>query len=157
MRWSRAIRNGSKWACTALAVLLVGVMIWSRWWYFSWTWMDAGPESWQVVAGSGYLAASHHYYMDYPRHGPMIERSLGWVWGWNNLTDPRSDWGYGFSFEHEAKAVAEFRVTIVYPVLLTPLAAALLWRRDLRARRRERVGLCGGCGYDRRGLASGAL
>ncbi len=43
--------------------------------------------------------------------------------------------------------------TLVYPVLLTAIPAALLWYAD---RRRFGTGLCTKCGYDRRGLAPDA-
>jgi hypothetical protein len=42
------------------------------------------------------------------------------------------------------------------PASASLCAAVLAWRRDAVARRREQVGLCPKCNYDRAGLAAGA-
>ena len=98
------------------------------------------------------------------RLAPLVEPSFfvvdvpGWEWGWTNppRSNPRADdWHYGFSYSRSPSGFF-FGMTLVYPALLTTLAASLLWRWDFVVRRRERVGLCKKCGYDRRGLAAGA-
>jgi hypothetical protein len=48
-------------------------------------------------------------------------------------------------------------VVPIWPfALATGGCAFALWHADIRARRRARVGVCIGCGYDRRGIAADA-
>jgi predicted Zn-ribbon and HTH transcriptional regulator len=46
-----------------------------------------------------------------------------------------------------------YGISLLYPVILTSISAALLWYAD---RRRFKLGSCSTCGYDRRGLPADA-
>jgi len=71
----------------------------------------------------------------------------------------------GFEIGWMTEAMTPLRATkhvwVVFPVwvvvgmcMLMPGVAGWRWVQRLRARRREKRGLCGGCGYDLRGSAS---
>ena len=152
------VRRVSKWACTGLAVVVVGGTVASRWRQLTWS-SPKWPMPYTAVwLSRGCLVAMQWPHKAQSASGVSTPDVPGWEWGWTNPPgrSPRvTDWHYGFSYAGSPSSFI-FRMSLVYPVLLATLAASLLWRWDFVARRRERVGLCPKCGYDRRGIAADA-
>ncbi|HVU64521.1 MAG TPA: hypothetical protein VHC70_11135 [Phycisphaerales bacterium] len=145
------IRKTIKWGGVAVTLLLVAVWIGSGWASIGWScvfrkatvrhgliclmWtrdmpVDFGGQ-WGVI-------------MQGPNHWDEHPRAWAFDWGGHFFYhSPNGDW------------VAEFPVWPVAALLL--MVTALAWHFDTLARRRERVGRCPNCNYDRAGLAAGAV
>ena len=153
------LRKWAKWTCTLAAGACVALAVFSRFyaWQYSTT-SASGDTWWQVGVSSGQVVALR---IDGTR-SIHVARSLGWhVWRL-----PRWYWGYAGEVSPEGPILtwhagvlyaADPRdrlagASVLYPVALTLIPAALLWYAD---RRRCKPGACGGCGYDRAGLAVG--
>lgn len=138
-----------KWGGAVVAVLLLVVWIGSAWWY-------AGVES--LWNRNGIDADAHHGTVSAgwmrpvdASGGPFIEwefhRSL-------HESDPlwfklRGEW----YFSHDGPPLDRVKATYVmfpiwFPLVIVLAGTSLVWRADLRATRRARVGLCAACGYD---------
>jgi len=148
---SRArVRTISKWACTTLALLLAAITLASKWWDVTWLWDHPVNGSRSIEVGGGTIEAG---WIDV-RFGPdsklEIARSHYWEWGWSLPSShaTRVRWQYGFVYIHNPGYHRFFGMTLLYPTLLTTLAAALFWRTDLR----KRAGHCPTCNYNLRGL-----
>jgi hypothetical protein len=159
MRWRR-LRKWAKWTCTVVAVLAVGQAVVSR--FFAWdyhTSSNSGDSVWTVRIGTGQVLVirweevgqrnlklpsewrgwwESYWYWGYPSEKSPYDRLFTWHAGILYSPDP-SFWVAGAS--------------VLYPVAVTLIPAALLWYAD---RRRFGPGLCTKCGYDRRGLAADA-
>jgi len=77
----------------------------------------------------------------------VLQRRQEWHWGFSS-EDPQSVWHGGICYSVKPYVV-EVGVSVLYPVLLTTIPAALLWYAD---RRRFGLHACKKCNYDRRGL-----
>ncbi len=124
-----------------LTVLLVVVWIGSRWEFLYWENMNSG---WFSV-GRGQVAFSP------PLLGASKWRDGNFFVGKRNL--PFTSW-----FDAGIANGARFHaVPLWFPALLSLLATAAAWRFDAKYLRRVREGACSACGYDRAGLAAGAV
>ena len=78
----------------------------------------------------------------------------GWIASWyRGLDGAPIRWGCSASFG----AVRVVAIPLWLPALLSLLATATAWRADAKCLRRAREGACPACGYDRAGLAAGAV
>jgi hypothetical protein len=70
----------------------------------------------------------------------------------------RTTWTWWFVYD-DSPGGCNLQIPLWAPFLLTAAPAGFLWRGEIIARRRRRAvaqGKCGGCGYDRDGLARDA-
>ena len=137
----RRVRKTIKWGGAGLTVLLVVVWIGSGWRAVSWFWPDSGVVGLQAgcltyhnVAGGG-KAGDYLNFWFRPENKPF-------------------KWGFSRGTRYVADA---FAIPLWFPALLSLLATAAAWRADAKYLRRVREGACPGCGYDRAGLAVGAV
>jgi hypothetical protein len=154
------LRKWAKWACTLGAVVAVGVAAFSGFYSCSygcvrkkglslrWVWLGAG----QVGAWDESIPLG----MSFPQEPRWkVVQRIRWRWGFKEvpgLPGSDADWHAGVLYGRSPHGNF-YGVNLAYPVLLTTIPAALLWYAD---RRRFGPGACGGCGYDRLGLASDA-
>ena len=132
-----------------LGLLVAGVWVWSGWRELYW---ETGARDWtqktlSAENGEGWIFSSAPWRFVGSRNSLAAEAAQTpcswhlWTWSLQGLKDG------GFCF--------------VGPLWLFPLLlwtpAALLLRSGLLARRRALTGSCPACGYDRRGLAPGAV
>jgi hypothetical protein len=156
----RRLRRWAKWACTVAAVLAVAVAVFSG--FRSATYVHVSKDSKAartVVIAGGQLA--FYQWRGYDMMGvPMAEgwsiwEALTWSWGVGGTFNER-DWHGGILWGRPNALVGPewyAGVSVVYPVALTLIPAALLWYAN---RRRAGPGSCAKCGYSRRGLAADA-
>jgi hypothetical protein len=134
------IRKTIKWGTAALTLLLVVVWLGSVWRAIHW--MDGN----RVVMGieNGCL-----FYFETNTDPVPSKRGL-------SLAEPflsRLDWSFTWD---SGKWAWEARCPLWLFVALVLMLTLMTWRVDLILRRRERVGHCTKCGYDRTGLAKDA-
>ena len=137
----RAVRKAGKWGGAGLTVLLVGAWIGSGWWRVSWM----GPTTIRASIESGMC-----FIADDDAVKGMIPYGI-----WQ-----ASPTGGPFRWWFRTVSLPGFRVVHIplwLPALLSLLATAAAWRADAKHLRRAREGLCPECGYDRAGLAAGAV
>jgi hypothetical protein len=156
----RRLRKWAKWTCTLAAGAAVALAVFSR---FARCWDSfytrGGNDLWTVVLGAGQLVVQRTdvglYGMGQPSTGWHMEWAPEWRWGYSGEVlpyDPSWDWHGGILLIGTTGERA-FGLSILYPVLLASIPAALLWYRD---RRRFGPGMCTNCGYNRHGLAPDA-
>ena len=144
----RVLRKAVKWGGAGLTVLLLVVWVGSGCYRANWR-IAAGTS---VEIGAGRLEYSEvSLFSDLARHGwatPEVGlRSIA-------AGEPELNW----SFRRADLGKALFVFIPLWPaVLLSLLATAAAWRADAKYLRRARVGMCPACGYDRAGLAPGAV
>jgi hypothetical protein len=137
------IRKTVKWVGAAVTVLLVGAWLSSAKWYSAVTYAhDRGVilhTGWMLVERTGPFAIDPVF-----ECGPYSDNSYEWasLWQW-----PPVEWD-----RNGATSIA-----LWLPAAVTTLITAAAWRLDAIARRRDRVGCCHSCNYDRAGLAAGAV
>jgi hypothetical protein len=156
----RRLRKWAKCACTLAAVLAVGVAVASG--FCSAMYLHVSSDrrtarSVTVVGGELWFHEMSHY--DWLGLG-MQEGWSTWgasPWSWRiGGTSTTPGWRGGIFWDRPNRVVGLAwcaGVNLLYLVGLTLIPAAILWRADRRGRA---PGLCGGCGYDRRGLAADA-
>jgi len=137
----RKVRKTVKWGGAGLTVLLVVVWIGSGWWNVVWrsngnlvTVVNWGEVYFEWIENRPVLDLESPFFVS--THG----FELSW---WPYLRNRNPYW------------VAS--IPLCYPALLSLVATAAAWRADAKYMRRAPVGLCAGCGYDRAGLAAGAV
>jgi hypothetical protein len=84
----------------------------------------------------------------------VLIRTHNWYWGYAGEVayfGSAGGWNAGILYGRDLSEL-HVGMSLLYPVALTLIPAALLWYAD---RRRRGPGSCGGCGYDRAGLAVG--
>ena len=69
----------------------------------------------------------------------------------------RAAFAVGWWPELDLSATWQVIVPLWMPAALATAAAAAAWRLDILARRRDRIGRCPKCNYDRAGLAPGSV
>jgi hypothetical protein len=125
----------------ALGVLLLVVMVASRWWYV-WLWPSC---SWGTAIFNGCLCVTMER-NDTPTW-PM------WTIEYDDMPDGLHWW---FDWERGNPSESIHLLMPLWFLALFPLSASFIaWRLDRRARRC--AGLCRRCGYDRAGLAVSAV
>ncbi len=148
-------RRALGWTLLALGLLSVGV--WVGWWGGS-----ANCGRWQLSCFDGLFVAWRHdngtgsYTLSLDRVWPSAG---GLRWVTPVFVEPRPDvqQNFGLACYYNSKSHVCWAVVVwpIPPLLWTP--AALLLRSGTLARRRAVTGSCPACGYDRRGLAPGAV
>lgn len=151
MQWRRLARKGGKWAgvVAALAVIAGGAVTWSesRWCELCGAAISigrgrvvcSGPQ--RSTIGDAPLDVIRAYVAETPAQEAVLNRSLRTGWAW-------PVWKLGTRW-----AVS---IPLWVPLCVMAIPTTLLWRADRRAARREKVGHCPACGYDRRGLTQDA-
>jgi hypothetical protein len=158
--WRRRLRKWAKWACTVAAMLAVGVAVFSRFSMLGYgSVSNTGNTCWSVWAYHGQTFALSADHSGEPSGStPTAWReglSSGWWWGYSGeegRIQAKAPGYAGLVFGASDK-VWLVGVSLLYPVALTLIPAALLWYRDRRGTGRH---ACKKCGYDRRGLAADA-
>lgn len=139
-------RRIAKWTCVLGAIATAAAWIASAWWaiflgraYTGFFGVTAGQFviNWKPLADGETI--TENGLLVYRIHSPMF-----WWFRWDAYT------GFGGD-------TAWFLCIPLWLVLLAFAAPAVwLWRRDRLHCLQAKSGLCPACGYDRRGLASGA-
>jgi hypothetical protein len=157
MRRRRFVR-WAKWTSTLAAVLCVGVAVFSGCFNFYWS-IESNDRKlrWDVAARSGLLCLYRFGVPALPRPqaAPSLFVDVSWRWGLAGEDVPSGElWGWraGISWMEEGGNLYA-GVSVLYPVLLTTIPAAILWYKD---RRRFGPHTCPNCNYDRHGLPTEA-
>jgi len=143
-----AVREAVKWRGAGLTVFLVVVWIGSG---FKQTHWSVGSDGHLALAKGGLFIA-----------GPLFEGSRGsgrYLWFEHNGYELRwwFEWWHADLPSYGNETDWYFTIPLWLPALLSLSATAAAWRADCKSLRRARAGLCAGCGYDRSGLAFGAV
>jgi hypothetical protein len=153
------LRKWAKWTCTLAAGAAVTLAVFSRFclWGYSTT-GNSGDTLWSLGVASGQVLILRMDGLRAERVSPPVgwemRWSPHWYWGYSGEKGRYGDteiWHVGVLYAPDPSGWA-VGVSVLYPVALTLIPAALLWYAD---RRRRGPGSCGGCGYDRAGLAVG--
>ena len=149
MHTARRLRSFSKRLCTLVLLCLVFAQVGSQWWYARWQTKapaPAGESTRIIILHDGMLGWSRQYAASYqipdsqflvtPQRG-SLRHQFRLDFGWTALHP-------GFWLH----------IPLLAPILLATAGVTLLWRWDLRSRRR--AGHCPSCNYDHRGLAPNA-
>ncbi len=135
------VRLGVKWGGAILAAVFIGLLVHSRWATIGWSFpngLSFGIEG----GGLGIAGGSLPQGFSPPPPGLIyLQNDASFKWWF--------DWG-SYSMRWY------FSVPLWILILLSALSASWAWRREVLERRRNNVGLCCGCGYDRRGIEAGA-
>ncbi|HLP84211.1 MAG TPA: hypothetical protein VK157_07670 [Phycisphaerales bacterium] len=135
------VRRVVKWGGLVVSVLSAVAWVGSCWGIAQW--MSEGVGVIRVHAG---LLTLH-------------ESDWSPMWGgMSGLTVDRSEAEMQWWFVIEqAPDISNYSMPLWVPLLIAAGATAAAWRADVRERRRQRVGSCPACGYDRRGLDAGKV
>jgi hypothetical protein len=146
MRPHPRIRKTIKWGGLALAALLLGVCLASRWWWVEWR--GSGPQNKWISLKGGRLVigTARDVLAGLPAPGWHVYRE-----GWPFYFEFR----WWFDWKRSPFATL-FAVPLWVPAVFALLLAASAWRLDTLARRRTRAGHCPSCGYDLTGLIAPA-
>jgi hypothetical protein len=123
--------------CVALAVIWIG----SRWWPAAWV----SRRGTSIVVFNGQLFASAK-----PSEGAG---GTTFLWLPRDTSGPFR-WWFGRS---GSRASAVVWIPLWLPVVILFAPTVALWRLDVAARRRARLGLCRECNYDRRGIPAASV
>jgi hypothetical protein len=142
MRWRRT-RCGLRWGLAVVAAAVAVLCPLTRWLKGQWISPATNPTLAVVMAGETVV-----FRYQGAGFGPGIAPSQFW---WDGGPVKWSIWFHFQSYPDQTQLVIP-----MWPFAVVPgIGALLLWRGELPERRR-RLGLCAGCGYDRRGLEAGA-
>ncbi|MFN0012504.1 MAG: hypothetical protein ACKVS8_12770 [Phycisphaerales bacterium] len=141
MRPHPRIRKTVKWGGAAVCAALLVVWVGSGWWFLMWS--STGGTIVQIGAGQATVASDMSKYLAPYQPGLEAGRT-------------RASFAYGFDWIAEGLDW-EFVFPLWAPFVLFLIPTAIAWCLDARARRAARIGLCAKCGYDRAGLAPGAV
>jgi hypothetical protein len=154
------LRKWAKWMCTLAAGAIVTLAVFSR--FYAWRYSTTGnpvDTRWTlaVFSGQAWLARVDRAPVDDAQTelGWSVWRYDDWCWGYAGEDNPYTrtgTWHAGVLYTAIARGFLA-GASVLYPVALTLIPAAILWYAD---HRRRRPGLCGSCGYDRAGLAADA-
>lgn len=134
-RMRRGILWGSVVVSAALAALWMASMVWTV------GWRTKGPLSAGVVSGGMGVTWS------------SLPGAPGAVFRDRRSDEPTIWWV-------QAGSIARtwwMWVPIWMPLAVSLCVTAAAWRMEVLSRRRERIGKCASCGYDRAGLKAGAV
>ncbi len=132
-----------KWGGAVVTVLLFAAWLWSGRWSASGV-VQSG-DSWQFAGGTLFLMCPHDHDPLRPRgFRGIFHNAGGHVWNleWGSYRVPGSWW-------------VQFPIWIL--LVLSAPVTAIAWRLDTLALRRSGLNLCRNCGYERAGLAAGAV
>ena len=137
----RAARKTVKWGGAGVTVLLAVLWIGSAWWMVGWIFADG--DRYYVLSGQMgvYLRAT-------------VDSSVKEAEGICDRAPLRLHWWFDSRQKFTYQA---YSIPLWPPFLLSLLATAAAWRSDAKHLRRAREGTCLACGYDRAGLAPGAV
>lgn len=150
------IRKTVKWGSAAATVLLLTAWIGSCVWWF--VWISAGAGS--LHLGQGRLNVWYFEniigdffpYESRPDLPPPRDSEYYFARAERVQMNLRFEWSEDVMFGQD-----RLNIPLWAPAMVGLCMFALAWRIDARASRRERMGKCQGCGYDRVGLASGVV
>jgi hypothetical protein len=151
MRWRAKAKSAARWGTTAAAVAIAGAWVGSGWYvlFMRQQRIDAPTKCYRGIDLMG--GRAHLYEWWWARRGSSrceFRAGAERIWG-----GPFWKW----SFHHQAGGDSvDLYIPLWAPFLLAAVSACFLWRGEIIAKRRRRVGVCRGCGYDRRGLVGGA-
>jgi hypothetical protein len=136
------IRKTIKWGGAVMTVLMVVVWIGSRWWSV------VGQLPVLGVVGVGGGQAFDCWNDQIPWSGaewPRLDRLpyTELAWSFKRLPVPR----YGYTL---------YVLPMWVPTCIGLLATIVVWRRDSRLSKHERIGRCPRCGYNRAGIGRDA-
>ena len=142
------MRKTVKWGGAALTVLLLVVWIGSCW--LSVRYVHPG-SSWDARWWTAMQVRSGRaQHLQTPPSFLQTDPGMSTI-----KTEPHT---LEMRFEHSSGPRLRYWYVPLWPAaLLSLLATAAAWRADATYLRRVRVGLCPACGYDRVGLAVGAV
>jgi hypothetical protein len=146
-RFKTAVRKTAKWGGVVATLLLLVVWIGSVWWQVGChrNIPDYGSRGAGIAEGRLFVFKS-----------PMMQDArVGGIQWVSFLTRP--SFQFSFVFIPTGPGYWYSAVPLWFPALLSLLATTAAWRADWKYLRRAREGLCTGCGYDRAGLAAGAV
>ena len=134
------MRKSVKWGGTVATLVLLVVWIGSGWWCGQWITPAGGVMllTRGHLSGVGYIVPP--IWTDYCGDFTLHRTPFQWHW-----------WA-GLQVQGEPLIVP-----LWLPALLSLLATAAAWRADAKYLRRAREGACPARGYDRAGLAAGAV
>ena len=135
------VRKVVKWGGLAASALLAVAWVGSCWYAVAWATPGGGLIG--VSAGRIYFFEPLSP-LGIGAGGQFISKPSDTTMQW------RIGWGYGTGRREEG-------MPLWIPLLIVTGATAAAWRADARERRRQRVGSCPACGYDRRGLDVGKV
>jgi hypothetical protein len=158
MRERGRIRIACSWGCTALALVMVVVLIAGRWRVLRLTWTSRDRAVATMTIGAGVVRACRSPMGLWAPTGLRIEGAPAWEWGWSGDDDRflPGAWHFGLLYCHDPKAPRVFGFGLLFPTVATALPSAIYWWFAIRSLRRARAGLCRSCGYDCCGIAPGA-
>jgi hypothetical protein len=152
------LRKWAKWTCTLAAGAAVALAVFSR--FYGWgyaTTSNSGDTLRSSGVYSGQMLAQRWDGFRNARVPPPLgwnmRRTHNWYWGYSGEDSPYGSiwtWHAGVLYAPDASGWVA-GASVLYPVALTLIPAALLWYAD---RRRSGPHACKKCGYDRRGLAA---
>jgi hypothetical protein len=145
----------SRWVCTALAVVVIAVLICGRWWLLRLTWTTRDRAVATLAVGGGVVRGCREPVGFWAPTGLRIDRAPAWEWGWSMQDDRMlpGAWYFGVLYCKDPNVPRLFGFGLFIPVVAIGVPTAVLWWMDVRARWRRRKGSCPACGYDRHGLA----
>ncbi len=136
------IRKTIKWGGAVVTVLMGVVWIGSTWWrvdrYSQGSFESIEHGSIMIVRGVDLSALA----------------DPGWRMG---RASKRSPWAWWFHYDSSPSPPRGGLIPMWFPTSMALAVTATAWRLDTRARRRALLNLCAKCGYDRTGLAAGAV
>ena len=132
------IRKTVKWGGAVVSVVLLAAWVGCNWWWVQWKAAGGGV----VIVSAGRITVG-----DVGSGGSFSGWKVGTYRG-------ALEWWY---MSNWTGSVWWIDTPLWIPVVPTLLVTAAAWRMDLALRRRERMGKCAKCGYDRTGLALGAV
>jgi hypothetical protein len=148
-RIRRVIRKVVKWVATVLTVLLLLAWMSSGWWGFTYNRVDHKAD-YAFAMGAGSVVCRFR-----ERFSPSTLSNWQWVnaskLDWRSWRRSLNMWRYHdttTTFGRERYVGASVVFPMWAPLVATIPMGALAWVFDIRALRRERVGLCSKCGYD---------
>jgi len=135
------VRKVVKWGGLVASALLAVVWVGNCWYQV--LWYPPGGGAIGVERGRFVLAE------------PLWPLGLGGGGRYKFLRFPKKmHWWFEWEQDIGGRYLA---VPLWAPLLIVGGATATAWRADARERRRQRVGSCPACGYDRRGLEVGRV
>lgn len=143
MRQSRKQRAFIKFGGAALSVLLLAIWVASAWWEVHYQNLRMG---FSITNGAAV----------YREHVPNTTAVL--IEGPWKLEAQRADSWLHWWFSFRAWWSGIYIIAPIWPfAVVMSVRTAIPWWQDARLARRARIGLCGNCRYDRRGLPADAV